>query len=151
MGLLCLALLSSAAPANACRVFIEPAERVRDAYRRNVVTGSVLARVVDAKYVGPAAGDVHPWRATANVERALLGSPPSIANVTFTGGNGSASCDPGYPVPKSGDLWVAYFYKGNTPGGDVVAYPQYVPYRIDPLLGFKAPSTSVPRSTRLHP
>src|SRR5689334_19739279 len=109
IGLLAVITLT-VQPASACRVFYSAEDRVSGAYRRDDVIAVVLVHVEQATYTREQSYDAHPWQATAAAKRLLRGTY-SGSQVTFSGGEGSASCDLGYSIPSAGEEWVVYISK----------------------------------------
>lgn len=139
-----LAAFGFALPAQACRLFRSPEQRVRDVYAGRPDLRVALVRVTDARHLSNPviqklqrinANYQKPWRVTAKVEKMIV-SDGSPELVTFDRGWGSAACDDGTAMPRRGDRWVVY-YTSATPIGSaqvLESYPLPVASRVDPRL-----------------
>ena len=136
--ILALAVTAIATPSAACRVALPPEQRIAMGYQRGTISAVLLVQVKAAKYTAAAFSDAHPWQATATVERVLRGSYPAKV-VRFTRGWGSAACDDGHPVAKSGEKWVVYLWKRRD-GDQTVwqTYPARIAFAADPRLWLNA-------------
>jgi hypothetical protein len=129
-----LTAAASAVPAEACRVFLEPSERLAMGHERKIFSAVTLVRIVRAGYTSKAFSDAHPWRASAKVEQVLLGSY-TTKEVQFERGFGSSACDDGRPVPKARELWVVYFWSPPDNSKVVwISYPANVAFGADPRI-----------------
>lgn len=132
----CLAMLTGVAlgfanPANACPVEMTPHERIELDYTLGLISASALVEITSAEYIRDTTEPEPLWRATATVEKVLLGKITST-EVYFE--HGHEICDEIYPIPKVADRWVVYF----SDPSDVVAlrnsYPASVALEADARL-----------------
>lgn len=124
----------AAAPAQACRVFLSPKQRIASGYKEQIFTGVALVRIERARHVQERYGDTHPWEASATVQRALSGRYRA-RTVTIDGGWGSSRCDIGAPMPKTGDLWIVYYWTKPDGTQDThQAYPLKMAAAADPRV-----------------
>lgn len=122
------------APANACRVYLMPKERLAMGYESRAISAAVLVRVTGARYTRDPVADAHPWRASASTLRVLRGAYPA-KTVQFDRGWGSAACDDGHPRAKVGEHWVVYFWQPAKGGQQVwQSYPAEVAFKADPRI-----------------
>jgi hypothetical protein len=129
-----MATLPLATPSQACRFAQSAEDRLASGYASKAISAVALVRITKAGYIGPAAGDAHPWRASATVLRVLRGSYAGH-RLSFERGWGSSACDDGRPPPKAGELWVVYFWSRG-PGDQPVwkTYPADVARAADPKI-----------------
>jgi hypothetical protein len=133
--LIALAILAvSAAPAQACRGYRLPADRIAGLYQHKDFAGALLVRVAGARYTEPARPDYHPWQADATIRRSF-DAGRGTGTIRFGRSGSTSACDDLTPVPKRGDLWVLYLSKSGD-GHAVVnlSYPLAVARREDPRL-----------------
>lgn len=134
MRLLFLAVVATAvglaaSPAHACRVNLDPAQRIGRAKAETVVIASVL----NAAYTGETGPDWRPWEGTVQVERVLRGQT-GAARFSVSRSGSSAACDDGIPPPRPGDLWVLYLGTSNGRESVRLAYPLSIARAADPTL-----------------
>lgn len=129
-----LSLLALPGSAEACRVYRPPAQKIVDGYRLGAISSVALVRITAADFIGPEDRDVHPWRASARIERVVRGNNP-VRTLSFERGYGSSACQEPYPLPRRGEVWVLYFWSAN-PGRQAVwaSYPLSVASQADPAL-----------------
>ena len=108
IGLAVVAAVAGATPSEACRDFRAAPERLAGAHRANRISAVAAVRIVAAHHTQPPDGDVHPWRASARIERVVRGAPAG-PTVSFERGWGSSACQETYPLPVAGEEWVLYF------------------------------------------
>ncbi|MEG3166262.1 hypothetical protein U1701_16850 [Sphingomonas sp. PB2P19] len=139
-----LAAMMLVQPAQACRVFISPEQRVKAVYAWRADLRVALVKITDAHHLSnPIIQKLHrlnakyeaPWRVTASVIKMIVsdGSPELLA---FNRGCGSAACDDGTAMPRRGDRWVVY-YTSTSPIGTaqvLESYPLETASRVDPGL-----------------
>lgn len=129
-----VAALSFGSAVEACRVARSPEQRVADGYRSGAISAVAIVAVDRAQYTQPPSGDAHPWVASASVRKILRGSY-GAETITFERGWGSAACEEEYPLPKAGDRWVEYLWRGADRNQAVwVTYPFDVAALADPYL-----------------
>ena len=129
-----IATLIVATPSYACRVNLPPDRRLARGYAVQAISAVALVRITAAQYTQPAFGDARPWRAFAKVKRTLHGSY-APRTLSFDRGWGSAACDDGRSLPKTGELWVIYFWTRGTGDQPVwQSYPLEVARRADPMI-----------------
>ncbi|WP_168377338.1 hypothetical protein [Sphingomonas sp. Leaf343] len=139
-----LAALGFALPAQACRVFRSPEQRIEDVYAQRSDIRVALVSITDARHLSNQVIQklqrLHPnyqapWRVTASVAKMIVGDgSPEL--VVFDRGWGGGSCDDGTAMPRRGDHWVVY-YTSDTPIGPaqvLESYPLSIASRIDPRL-----------------
>jgi hypothetical protein len=100
-----LAAFLAATQALACRVFPQPTAVMRSA------EGAVVVSVVSARPVGKMA-QWQPWSADGRVLRVIAGQPRAQV-FNFRNYGSTASCDEPAAVPRRGDRWVLYLWKGS--------------------------------------
>ena len=133
--------LMFASPAQACRIFRSPEQRIRDTYAGRADLRVALVQITEARHLSnPMVQKMQrlfpkyeaPWRVTASVVKILVseGSPELIA---FDRGWGSAACDDGTPMPRRGDRWVVYYTSAASIGTPQIleSYPLKVALRAD--------------------
>jgi hypothetical protein len=132
--LIALAILTASTPAQACRAYRSPGDRIAGLSEHPHFAGALLVRVKDARYTEPARPDYHPWQADAAIRRSGASLRTGIISFGRTGS--SSACDDLTPVPKRGDLWVLYLSRsGDGKAVDVnLSYPLAVAKREDPRL-----------------
>lgn len=113
-------------PASACRLLQFP-DRLREA--SEVV---VLAKVKAAAYDGDQSR-FYVWRATAEVQRPLVGTT-DVPEFEFWGAWESTGCARSKPPPAAGELWVLYLRSQDGRLKIVESYPLEVAREIDPRL-----------------
>jgi len=120
-------------PAQACRVFRSPEQRIKAAYAGHADLRVALVRITDARHLyHPIIQKLQrlnakyeaPWRVTASVIKMIVsdGSPELLA---FDRGWGSGACDDGTAMPRRGDRWVVYYTSTSSIGAAQVleSYP----------------------------
>jgi len=120
-------------PAQACRVFRSPEQRIKAAYAGHADLRVALVRITDARHLyHPIIQKLQrlnakyeaPWRVTASVIKMIVsdGSPELLA---FDRGWGSGACDDGTAMPRRGDRWVVYYTSNSSIGAAQVleSYP----------------------------
>lgn len=139
-----LAALGFALPAQACRVFRSPEQRIEDVYAQRSDIKVALVSITDAHHLSNQviqkqqeldANYQAPWRVTARVAKMIVGDgSPEL--VVFDRGWGGGSCDDGTAMPRQGDRWVIYYTSDNPIGPAQVleSYPLPIASRIDPRL-----------------
>ena len=128
-----VAIMMLMQPAQACRVFRSPEQRIKAAYAGHADLRVALARITDARHLyHPIIQKLQrlnakyeaPWRVTASVIKMIVGdgSPELLA---FDRGWGSGACDDGTAMPRRGDLWVVYYTSASSIGAAQVleSYP----------------------------
>ena len=131
-------------PAQACRVFRSPEQRIKATYAEHADLRVALVRITDARHLShPIIQKLQrlnvkyeaPWRVTASVIRMIVsdGSPELLA---FDRGWGSGTCDDGTAMPRRGDRWVVYYTSSSSIGAAQVleSYPLASASLIDPRL-----------------
>jgi len=127
--LLSLLLGASVAPtaASACRVYIEPAQRIRAAF-----DAVAIVEIVSSRRTGEEQPDFHPWQALGRLVSVVQGNVRT-SSFEFTGSQSSTACDLRRP-PEPKERWVVYVHNGAA--GTVVseAYPLDEMLRVDARL-----------------
>ena len=127
-------LTASAAPAQACRAYRSPADRIAGLRSHTGFAGALLVRVNTARYTEPARRDYHPWQADATIRRSL-GAGRQPGAIRFGRSGSTSACDDLTPVPARGDLWVLYLSRsGDNKVVVNLSYPLAVAKREDPRL-----------------
>jgi hypothetical protein len=122
LGLMMFAVLAISGPAEACRSYRSPAQKLSDGYAMGAISAIARVTVEAASYSAAPFADAHPWSATATVVQLVRGTY-APKRLHFTRGWGAAACDEGYAVPKVGDLWIIYFTEQRN--GDPIVWASY--------------------------
>lgn len=122
LGLMIFAILAISGPAEACRSYRSPAQKLSEGYGTGAISAIARVTVEAASYSAAPFADAHPWSATAAVVQLVQGTY-APKRLRFTRGWGSAACDEGYAVPKAGDQWIIYFTRQQN--GDPIVWASY--------------------------
>lgn len=114
--------------ATACRVYRQPAERVRRRF-----DAIVVARVTSWERTGRSHEDFSPWRARAELLSVISGQP-NTSSFVFEGVQSSAACDLRQPPNSPGERWVLYLMHSSDGPKVREAYPLSMMERDDPRV-----------------
>jgi hypothetical protein len=121
-------------PVAACRFSESPDVRIDRTYKAGIISSVAAVRTARASYVRKPLADGQPWRASANVERALTGQN-RLRVVTFERGWGSAACDNRTHIARHSEQWVIYYWrKPDRTQAVWASYPAEVALRVDPQI-----------------
>lgn len=125
-----LAALSLGAPdlATACRIYRQPAERVRRRF-----DAIVVVKVTGSERTGRSHEDFNPWRARAELLGVISGQP-GTSSFAFEGVQSSAACDHRQPPKAPGERWVLYLLRSSKGMEVREAYPLSMMERDDPRV-----------------
>lgn len=119
-ALIALTALAATGSAEACRVHLMPAQKLKIGYETGTIQGAAIVAIEEAEPLEAnplqSQGALEPWQGTARIVYDIEGDELP-ERVTFALGYGSSMCETGYfPFPQEGDLFAVYFWYSESEG-----------------------------------